>query len=155
MQEQEAHRLKSVLRKTSAHSGAAAHIIGKYYSLPVPVLTILIVFRAFRPNSPSQDRSGDCDDTRREASGRIASAHPALEALGTLRCRAAVGYRPGRLQSTWDGLGIFSARPCTFARVSLGGRRDWGDQRPSPAGLFRAGVLEWARSDPKRALFRL
>src|SRR6267378_8079573 len=112
MQGQEAHRLKSVLRKTSTHSGAAAHIFGKYYSLPVPVLTILIVFRAFRPNSPTQDRSGDCDDTRREASGRIASAHPALEALGALPGRAAMGHCPGRLQPEWDSVGIFSARAC-------------------------------------------
>src|SRR6266481_8647958 len=119
---QEAHRLTSVPRKTSTHSGAAAHIFGKYYSLLAPLLTILIVFRTPRPNSPSQDRSGDCDDTRRKASGRIAPAHPALETLGTLPRRAAMGNGPGRLQPERDGLGIFSARASALARVSLGRR---------------------------------
>src|SRR6266851_4372383 len=102
---------------------------------------------------PSKDRSEEPqDDSRRTAPGGIRPAHQALEALGAVSRREAVGNGSRRLQSGRSRVGIFSARACAVARLSLGGRRPRRDQRPSSANVLRAGALEWARPYPQGTL---
>ena len=102
-----------------------------------------------------KDRSEEeLHDSRRTAPGGIPPAHQALEALGAVSRREAVGNGSRGLQSGRNRVGIFSARACTVARVSLGGRRHRRDLRPPSAGLLRAGALEWARSHPEGTLVR-
>ena len=65
-----------------------------------------------------------------------------------------MGHGARRLQPWRHGLGIFSARPCAIARVSLGRRRDRRHQRPPPDDLLRAGPVERARPDFERTPLR-
>src|SRR5579863_4228554 len=93
----------------------------------------------------TKDRSEEAhDDSRRTAPGRIPPAHQALEALGAVPRREAVGNGPRGLQSGRIGVGIFSARTRKVTRLPLGRRRDRRDQRPPPACVLRAGPVEWA-----------
>ena len=51
-------------------------------------------------------------------------------------------------------LGVFPARPCPLARVSLGRRRHCRHLRRPPAPLFRARAVERPGSDSQRAAVR-
>jgi hypothetical protein len=121
-------------------------------SLQRQLLTILIASWAYRPHSPSQERSElRRDDSRRTAPRGIPAAHEALEALGAVPCREAMGNGSRGLQSGRNRVGTFSARYGAVARVPLGGGRHRRDLRPASAGLFRARALEWPRSYPEGA----
>src|SRR5207249_5518499 len=75
-----------------------------------------------------------------------------LEALGTVSIRTTMGDGSRRLFTIRKLLGLFSARPCTKPRVSLGRRRpsrNFGSAMPT---LFRARTLERKRSDFEGAL---
>src|SRR6266496_5912238 len=77
-----------------------------------------------------------------------------LEALGTVSIGTTMGDGSRRLFTIRKLLGLFSARPCTKPRVSLGrGRpsRYFGSTMPS---LFRARTLERKRSDFEGATLR-
>src|SRR5580704_16643094 len=77
-----------------------------------------------------------CDDRRRTAPRGVAPAHQALEALGAVHCREAVGNGTRGLQSGRNGVGLFSARYGAVPRLSLGGRRHRGNLRPPSARVF-------------------
>src|SRR5437016_7779321 len=77
-----------------------------------------------------------------------------LEALGTVSIGTTMGDSSRRLFTIRKLLGLFSARPCTKPRISLGrGRpaRYFGSTMPS---LFRARTLERKRSDFEGATLR-
>jgi len=66
-----------------------------------------------------------------------------------------MGHCPGRLQPEWDSVGIFSARACTFACVSLGRRRIGGISDRHQRVCFALAL--WNGRDPilKERLFGL
>src|SRR5262249_42810785 len=77
-----------------------------------------------------------------------------LEALGTISFGTPMGDRSRGLFALRKLLGLFFAPSCAQPRVSLGrGRPAWYFGSTMPP-LFRAGALEWKRSDFKRAAFR-
>ena len=96
--------------------------------------------------------------SRRDGGGgapaRGAGAHGALEALGAVPERAAVGHGARGLQPRRHRLGVLSARPRALARLSLGRGRHRRHLRQPPAPLLRARALERARSDPQGAALR-
>src|SRR5438128_2811035 len=96
-----------------------------------------------------------CNNNCRTSAARArGGADEELEALGTVSIGATMGDGSRRLFTIRKLLGLFSARPCTKPRVSLGrGRpsRYFGSAMPS---LFRACTLERKRSDFEGATLR-
>src|SRR5882757_8136758 len=84
-------------------------------------------------------------DRRRQQTGRGAFPEEALEAVGAVSFRAAVGNGARGLQRGRHGVGIFSSRSCAFASLSMGRRRNWRHQRSPSDDLFWFGDVEWAR----------
>src|SRR5206468_6227095 len=103
----------------------------------------------------STNRHGCNQHGRASATSRRRSAHKELETVGTVLVGTAVGDGPRRLFALRQLLGLFSARPRTQPRLSLGGRRTSGYHGSAMPSLFRTRALERKRSDFEGAALRI
>src|SRR5437660_9584424 len=95
----------------------------------------------FTPWHLSSRVGDDAHDDRRAGT----PARPRLEAMGTLRLGARVGYRPRGLQRGWRCVGIPPPRPRSVSGLPVERGRPGRDLRHPPVALPGLRVLERPR----------